>query len=49
MNTEEFTDFCYGLNEECIRRQEFEKELISDDNAFLAYAYIKNMFDIGCG
>lgn len=43
MNTKDFTDFCVELNEDCIRRQDLEKEIISDDNAFLAYAYIKNM------
>ncbi len=43
MNTKDFTDFCFELNEDCIRKQDSEKEIISDDNAFLADAYIKNM------
>lgn len=43
MNTKDFTDFCIELNENCIRRQDLEKEIISDDNAFFAYTYIKNM------
>lgn len=35
MNTNDFKGFCDNLNADCICRQDLEKELITDDNAFL--------------
>lgn len=41
---DDFEYYCQQLNQICISLQESEKEYVSENDAFLAYLYVKNMY-----
>lgn len=45
----EIEKVCYTVNQECIKLQGTEKEVVDELDAFAAYAYVKNMYLGGAG